>query len=92
MDVPEGKVTKPPRVLFISLWRLLLFGITRKSVVFHCLGNYKKFLVGPILGILGTLEHSGHFFNSVSVRGFIIKDKDLIPEPHAPSGGKTQQE
>ncbi len=32
------------------------------------------------------------FFSSVSVWGFIIKDKDLIPEPHAPTRGATQQD
>jgi hypothetical protein len=31
MGIPEGAVTKPPRVLFISLWRLLIFGIVKTS-------------------------------------------------------------
>jgi hypothetical protein len=26
MDVPKGAVMKPPRALFIFLWRLLIFG------------------------------------------------------------------
>jgi hypothetical protein len=39
MDVPKGVPMKPPRVLFISLWRLLIFGIIKTGGVFQfCLG------------------------------------------------------
>jgi hypothetical protein len=34
MDVPKGVPIKPPRVLFISLWRLLIFGIIKTSHYF----------------------------------------------------------
>jgi hypothetical protein len=35
MDVPKGVAVMPPRALFISLWRLLTFGIIRTSHYFQ---------------------------------------------------------
>jgi len=35
MDVPKGIAMKPPRVLFIPLWRLLFFGILKTSHYFQ---------------------------------------------------------
>jgi hypothetical protein len=35
MDVPKGAAMKPPRALFISLWRLLIFGIIKTSHYFQ---------------------------------------------------------
>ena len=35
MDVPKGVVMKPPRVSFISIWRLLIFGIIKTSHSFQ---------------------------------------------------------
>jgi hypothetical protein len=35
MDLPKGAAMKPPRVSFISLWRLLIFGIIKTSAYFQ---------------------------------------------------------
>jgi hypothetical protein len=35
MDVPKGIAMKPPRALFIFLWRLLFFGILKTSHYFQ---------------------------------------------------------
>ena len=35
MDVPKGVAMKPPRVLFISLWGLLIFGVIKTSHHLH---------------------------------------------------------
>jgi hypothetical protein len=34
MDIPEGAAMKPPTVLFISHWRLLLFGRIKIGILF----------------------------------------------------------
>jgi len=35
MGVPKGAAMKPPRVLFISLWRLFIFGMIKTSHYFQ---------------------------------------------------------
>jgi hypothetical protein len=35
MHVPKGVAMKPPRVLFISLWRLSIFGIIKTNHYFQ---------------------------------------------------------
>jgi hypothetical protein len=32
MGIPEGAAMQPPTVLFIAHWRLLIFGIIKKSL------------------------------------------------------------
>lgn len=50
MDIPEGAAMKPPRVLLIHLRRLLIFWITKISVIFQqCLGLHKGAMVGGML-------------------------------------------
>jgi hypothetical protein len=35
MDIREGTVIKPPKVLFIHLWRFFIFGIMKTSDLFQ---------------------------------------------------------
>jgi hypothetical protein len=46
MDVPKGAAMKPPRVLFIPLWRLLIFGIMKIRHYFQTMAFKRKLSPG----------------------------------------------
>jgi hypothetical protein len=46
MDVPKGAAMKPPRVLFIPLWRLLIFGRIKTSVGFQFCPSLRVYYQG----------------------------------------------
>jgi len=49
MDVPKGVPMKPPKVLFISLWRLLIFGIIKTTHYFQQRSLSSNFIKGEHL-------------------------------------------
>jgi hypothetical protein len=61
MDVPRGITMKPPRESFISLWRLLIFGIMKTSHYFQqwsSISNFAKdkdFTPGPRIHPCGCI-------------------------------------